>query len=157
MKRVFGLKKDKEPSTSIQDTSDRITKRGDNVEEKIKKLDADLNRYKEQIKKTRPGPAQEAVKARAIRALKQKRTYEGQREMLYDQIFNLDQAAYAAQELKDAQQTLKTYACLENLQEEMMDLIDVSNDIHESFGRSYYVPDEVDEDELLGQLAEQMF
>lgn len=45
------------------------------MEEKIKKLDAELTRYKEQIKKTRPGPAQEAVKARAMRVLKQKRMY----------------------------------------------------------------------------------
>jgi len=51
----------------------QITKRGDTVEDKIKKLDAELSRYKEQIKKTRPGPAQEAVKARAMRVLKQKR------------------------------------------------------------------------------------
>jgi charged multivesicular body protein 5 len=51
----------------------QITKRGDTVDEKIKKLDVELNKYKEQIKKTRPGPAQEAVKARAMRILKQKR------------------------------------------------------------------------------------
>lgn len=51
----------------------QINKRGDTVEEKIKKLDAELARYKEQLKKTRPGPAQEAVKARAMRVLKQKR------------------------------------------------------------------------------------
>jgi len=51
----------------------QITKRGDTVEDKIKKLDVELNRYKEQIKKTRPGPAQEAIKARAMRVLKQKR------------------------------------------------------------------------------------
>lgn len=43
------------------------------MDEKIKKLDVELNRYKEQIKKSRPGPAQEAVKARAMRVLKQKR------------------------------------------------------------------------------------
>lgn len=43
------------------------------MDEKIKKLDAELSRYKEQIKKTRPGPAQEAIKARAMRVLKQKR------------------------------------------------------------------------------------
>lgn len=43
---------------------------------KIKKLDVQLHRYKEQIKKTRPGPAQEAVKARAMRVLKQKRVYD---------------------------------------------------------------------------------
>lgn len=51
----------------------QINKRGDSVEEKIKKLDAELARYREQLKKTRPGPAQEAVKARAMRVLKQKR------------------------------------------------------------------------------------
>nr|GMC96095.1 charged multivesicular body protein 5 [Ipomoea batatas] len=111
MKRVFGVKKDKEPPPSIQDASDRINKRGDTVDDKIKKLDAELARYKEQIKKTRPGPAQEAVKARAMRVLKQKRMYEGQRDMLYNQTFNLDQVAFASEGIKDAQQTV----CLMNL------------------------------------------
>uniref|UniRef100_M8AJ15 Uncharacterized protein n=1 Tax=Aegilops tauschii TaxID=37682 RepID=M8AJ15_AEGTA len=46
---------------------------GGHVDEKIKKLDAELARYKEQIKKTRPGPAQESVKARAMRILKQRK------------------------------------------------------------------------------------
>lgn len=45
------------------------------MDEKIKKLDAELLRYKEQIKRTRPGPAQEAIKARAMRILKQKKMY----------------------------------------------------------------------------------
>ena len=53
----------------------QINKRGDTVDEKLKKLIAELSRYKEQIKKTRPGPAQEAIKARAMRVLKQKRMY----------------------------------------------------------------------------------
>ena len=53
--------------------NDQINKRGDSVDEKIQKLDAELTRYKEQIKRTRPGPAQEAIKARAMRVLKQKR------------------------------------------------------------------------------------
>ncbi|XWS65380.1 hypothetical protein CRYUN_Cryun05aG0107800 [Craigia yunnanensis] len=105
MKRVFGIKKDKEPPPSIEDASDRINKRGDSVDEKLKKLDSELSRYKEQIKKTRPGPAQEAIKARAMRVLKQKRMYEGQRDMLYNQTFNLDQVAFASEGLKDAQQT----------------------------------------------------
>jgi len=73
MKKIFGAKKNKDPPPSIEDATERITKRGDTVDEKIKKLDAELARYKEQIKKTRPGPAQEAVKARAMRVLKQRR------------------------------------------------------------------------------------
>ncbi|RAL51200.1 unnamed protein product [Cuscuta campestris] len=168
MKRVFGVKKNKEPPPSIQDASDRINKRGDTVDDKIKKLDAELARYKEQLKKTRPGPAQEAVKARAMRILKQKRMYEGQRDMLYNQTFNLDQVAFASEGIKDAQQTvtalksankelkgmMKTVKIqdIDNLQDEMMDLMDVSNEIQETLGRSYSVPDDIDEEELMGEL-----
>ncbi|XP_058079746.1 vacuolar protein sorting-associated protein 60.2-like [Magnolia sinica] len=38
------------------------------------------------------------------------------------------------------------------MQDEMMDLMDVSNEIQESLGRSYGVSDDIDEDELLGEL-----
>lgn len=51
----------------------QITKRGDGVDEKIQKLDAELARYRDQMKKTRPGPAMDAIKARAMRVLKQKK------------------------------------------------------------------------------------
>ncbi|MQL87224.1 hypothetical protein Taro_019763 [Colocasia esculenta] len=162
-----------------------INKRGEGVDEKIKKLDTELARYKEQIKKTRPGPAQEAVKARAMRVLKQKRMlvttlssihfcqYEGQRDMLFNQTFNLDQVAFAAEGLKDAQQTMsalksankelkgmmKTVKISDidvhthfSMQDDMMDLMDISTEIQESLGRSYNVPDDIDEEELLGEL-----
>ncbi|VVA97140.1 unnamed protein product [Arabis nemorensis] len=168
MKRVFGAKKNTEPPPSIQDASDRINKRGDSVEDKIKKLDVELCKYREQIKKTRPGPAQEAVKARAMRVLKQKKMYEGQRDMLYNQTFNLDQVSFAAEGLKDAQQTMtalksankelkgmmKTVKLqdIDNMQDEMMDLMDVSSEIQETLGRSYNIPDGLDEDDLMGEL-----
>ncbi|GLT88715.1 hypothetical protein SLE2022_067280 [Rubroshorea leprosula] len=168
MKKIFGVKKEKEPPPSIQDASDRINKRGETVEDKIKKLDAELSRYKEQIKKTRPGPAQEAIKARAMRVLKQKRMYEGQRDMLYNQTFNLDQVAFSAEGLKDAQETMSALKSankelkgmmktvkiqdIDNLQDEMMDLMDVSNEIQETLGRSYNVPDDIDEEDLMGEL-----
>ncbi|KAL0785707.1 hypothetical protein Bca101_001953 [Brassica carinata] len=79
--------------------------RGESVEDKIKKLDVELCKYKEQIQKTRSGPVQQALKARAMRLLKQKKMYEGQRDMLYNQTFNLDQVSFTAEGLKDAQQT----------------------------------------------------
>jgi len=138
------------------------------VDEKIKKLDVELSRYKEQLKKTRPGPAQEAIKARAMRVLKQKRMYEGQRDMLYNQTFNLDQVAFASEGIKDAQQTMtalksankelkgmmKTVKIqdIDSLQDEMMDLMDVSSEIQETLGRSYSVPDDIDEEDLMGEL-----
>jgi charged multivesicular body protein 5 len=36
------------------------------------------------------------------------------------------------------------------MQDEMTDLMDVSNEIQESLGRSYNIPDDVDEEELMG-------
>ncbi|KAI3507123.1 hypothetical protein L1887_21913 [Cichorium endivia] len=168
MKRVFGVKKDKEPPPSLNEASDRINKRGESVDEKIKRLDGELARYKEQIKRTRPGPAQEAVKARAMRVLKQKRMYEGQRDMLYNQTFNLDQVAFASEGIKDAQQTMSALKSankelkgmmktvkiedVDNLQDDMMELMDVSNEIQDSLGRSYNVPDDIDEEDLMGEL-----
>ncbi|KAF6150852.1 hypothetical protein GIB67_020935 [Kingdonia uniflora] len=147
---------------------ENIGKRGETVDEKIKRLDTELSRYKEQIKKTRPGPAQEAVKARAMRVLKQKRMYEGQRDMLYNQTFNLDQVAFAAEGIKDAQTTMtamkvankelkgmmKTVKLqeIDSMQDEMMDLMDVSNEIQESLARSYSVPDDIDEEDLMSEL-----
>ena len=41
---------------------------------------------------------------------------------------------------------------IDRLQDEMADLIDQSNDLSEVMGRSYNVPDEVDEDELEAEL-----
>ncbi|XP_022682346.1 vacuolar protein sorting-associated protein 60.1 [Setaria italica] len=168
MKKIFGAKKDKGPPPSIQDATERINKRGETVDEKIKKLDEELARYKEQIRKTRPGPSQEAIKARAIRLLKHKRMYEEQRNMLYNQTYNLDQVAFAADGLKDAQQTMNAMKAankelkgmmktvkiedIDNMQDEMTDLMDVSNEIQETLGRSYNIPDDVDEEELMGEL-----
>ncbi|KAI3783649.1 hypothetical protein L1987_42735 [Smallanthus sonchifolius] len=168
MKKVFGVKKDKTPPPSLNEASDRINKRGESVDEKIKRLDVELAKYKEQIKRTRPGPAQEAVKARAMRILKQKRMYEGQRDMLYNQTFNLDQVAFASEGIKDAQQTMSALKSankelkgmmktvkiqeIDNLQDDMMDLMEVSNEIQESLGRTYNVPDDIDEEDLMGEL-----
>ncbi|KAH0892193.1 hypothetical protein HID58_054622 [Brassica napus] len=79
--------------------------RGESVEDKIKKLGVELCKYREHIQKTRSGPVQQALKARAMRLLKQKKMYEGQRDMLYNHTFNLDQVSFTAEGLKDAQQT----------------------------------------------------
>ncbi|KAA8534592.1 hypothetical protein F0562_032149 [Nyssa sinensis] len=88
--------------------------------------------------------------------------------MLYNQTFNLDQVAFAAEGIKDAQQTMSALKTankelkgmmktvkiedIDNMQDEMMDLMDVSNEIQESLGRSYSVPDDIDEEELMGEL-----
>ena len=41
---------------------------------------------------------------------------------------------------------------IDKLSDEMADLMGVSADIQESLGRNYAIPDNIDEDELLGEL-----
>jgi hypothetical protein len=55
----------------------------------------------------------------------------------------------ANKELKGMMKTVKLED-IDSLQDEMMDLMDVSNEIQETLGRSYNVPDDIDEEELMG-------
>eukprot|EP00898_Chlorokybus_atmophyticus_P008982 jgi/Chlat1/9085/Chrsp96S08366 len=171
MKRLFGAAKEKAPPPSLEDANSSLGSRGDTVDDKartVRKLDAQLAQYREQIKRTRPGPAQEAVKRRAMQVLKQKRLYEGQREQLYNQQFGLEQVAFAQQTMKDSQQQLTAMKAaakdlkgyqktmninkIEAMQDEMYDLVDYANEMNDVMGRSYGVPEDIDEDELLGEL-----
>jgi charged multivesicular body protein 5 len=70
------------------------------LDEKIRKLDEQLAKHRETIKKARPGPAQEAAKRRALVVLKQKRLYETQRDQLYNQQFNVEQTTFAMQSMQ---------------------------------------------------------
>ncbi|XP_023759579.2 vacuolar protein sorting-associated protein 60.2-like [Lactuca sativa] len=93
---------------------------------------------------------------------------EGQCDMLYNQTFNLDQVAFTSEGIKDAQQNMRTLKLankelkgmmktvkiqdIDNMQDEMMDMMDISSEIQESVGRSYSVLDDIDEDDLMGEL-----
>lgn len=142
------------------------------LDEKISKLDQQLLKHKDAIKKTR-GPAQEAAKRRALsvrvcemqhllcllstsradhsswspartsqendalfniakpsvthpvactvtpvfaQVLKQKRLYEGQRDQLYGQQFNMDQTTFVMESAKD---TVNTVQALKSASKEM--------------------------------------
>ena len=100
MRRVFGARKKKEPAPSLEDTTSSLNSRGENIDEKIRKLEGELSRFRDQLKRVK-GPAQAAIKQRALRVLKQKRMYEQQRDQLYNQSFNLEQVSFATQNIKD--------------------------------------------------------
>ena len=96
------------------------------MDKKIARLDQELNKYKEQMKKMREGPgkvcalvnmvamshphvmsvAQNAIKQKALRVLKQRKMYEAQRENLTNQSFNMEQTNFATQMLKDTKVTV---------------------------------------------------
>lgn len=58
------------------------------------------------MNKMREGPGKNSVKAKAMRVLKQKKMYEQQLDNLRGQSFNMEQANYAHQTLKDTHATV---------------------------------------------------
>lgn len=48
---------------------------------------------------------------------------------------------------------MKFFSEMQSMQDEMMDLMDISTEIQESLGRSYSVPDDIDEEELMGGMT----
>ena len=121
-------------------------------------MDAQLAKYKAQISKMRPGPSQDAVKRRALVILKQKRMYEGQREQLYQQSFNVENANFAAQNIKDNITQVQAMKAahkdfkkafkakeldidyIDDMQDDMMDMMEMTNEINESLGRGERPP-----------------
>ncbi|KAK9832560.1 hypothetical protein WJX84_002843 [Apatococcus fuscideae] len=100
MRRIFGSKKEKAPAPSIEEANGKLTTRGDVLDDKIRKLDEQLMKHKDVIKRAR-GPAAEAAKRRALQVLKQKRMLETQREQLYNQQMNMEQTSFAVQNMQD--------------------------------------------------------
>lgn len=167
MRRIFGTSGKKEPPPNLTDAIANIDSRGESIDKKIARLDAELVKYKDQMKKMKEGPGKNQLKQKALRILKQKRMYESQRDQLAQQSFNMEQSNLAIQGMKDIQTTVgamkmglksmkKEYKKLdidkiENLQDEMEDMLDLNNEIQEAISRQYDTPD-IDEADLEAEL-----
>jgi len=168
MNRIFGSSASKKPKPSLQDAISATDVRMSSIEVKIKKLDGELGRYKEQMAKLRNGPGKDAVQQRALRTLKQKRMYEAQLAQLAQQTFNMESAALTTENLRNTMATFdamkvankemqKQYGKIdidkiEAMHYDMEDMLEQSNEIQEIMGRSYAVPDEIDEADLEAEL-----
>ncbi|KAF9935538.1 hypothetical protein BGZ65_003260 [Modicella reniformis] len=138
------------------------------VEVKIRKLDAELLRYKDQMNKMRDGPAKNSVRAKAMRILKERKLYEGQRDQLQQQSFNMEQASFTTENLRNVATTVDAMRTanqamrqqykqfniekIEQMQDDMEEIMEQANEIQETLGRSYSVPDDINEDELDAEL-----
>lgn len=168
MNRIFGSSSSKKPKPTLQDAINATDARIASVEVKIKKLDGELFRYKEQMSKLRSGPGKNAIQQRALRVLQQKKLYEGQLSQLQQQTFNMESAALTTDNLRNTMATVdamkvankemrKQYGKIdidkiENMHYDMEELLEQANEIQESLGRSYAVPDEIDEADLEAEL-----
>ncbi|KAN0008938.1 hypothetical protein ACTFIV_009228 [Dictyostelium citrinum] len=167
MKRFFGVSNN-QPAPTLDEATKRIDNRMGQMDEKINKLNQELLAYDKQIKATRPGPAQNAIKQKAIRVLQQKKMYERQRDQMASTSFNMEQTKFATESMRD---TITTVSAMkqgakdmkaqlkhikiedvDDMQDEMQDLLDYNNEIQESLGRAYQTPDTLDESELEAEL-----
>ena len=170
MNRLFGgAGKKKAPPPNLTDAIANTDSRGESVEKKVAKLDLELKKYKDQMSKMKDGPSKNMIKQRALRTLKQKRHYEQQLEGLRSQSFNMEQANFATQQLKDTKTTVdamklsvkemkKEYKKvnidqIENLHDDMEDMLELANEVGETLGRAYGLPEDVDEDDLEAELS----
>eukprot|EP00117_Sycon_ciliatum_P024258 scpid72008/ scgid20401/ Charged multivesicular body protein 5; Chromatin-modifying protein 5; SNF7 domain-containing protein 2 &gt; Charged multivesicular body protein 5; Chromatin-modifying protein 5 len=168
MNRLFGSSKPKAPPPSLTDAVAGVEGRAESVDKKIQKLDAELLKCKNEMKKMRNGPAKERVKQRAMRLLKQKKTYENQHANLQQQSFNMEQQNFQIQNLKDTQSTVQAMKMgvkemkkeykkvdinqIEDLQDDMEDMMAMADEVQEAMGRSYGMPDDIDEADLDAEL-----
>jgi len=106
MDRLFGKGKPKAPPPDLNDCVNNLESRGESVDKKIARLEAELVKYKDQMKRMREGPSKNLVKQKAMRVLKQKKMYEGQRDQLMNQAFNMEQTNFSIQSLKDTKTTV---------------------------------------------------
>ncbi|KXN64542.1 hypothetical protein CONCODRAFT_45215 [Conidiobolus coronatus NRRL 28638] len=164
MNRLFGTSKPKAPKATLSTAIAGADLRIDSVEVKIRKLDAELIKYREQMSKMREGPAKNAVKQKALRVLKNKKQYEGQRDNIQQQVFNMEQTNFATENLKNTQVTVEAMReankemkksfknvnidKIESMQDELEDLLEEANLVQETLGRSYGLSEDIDEADL---------
>lgn len=174
MNRLFGTKSTV-PKPSLNDAVKNIDERVGSLDVKLSKLNSELSTYQQKISRMRDGPGKSALKQRALKLLRQRKQIEAQKDQLENQSWNMTQASMTTDNLqntmitidamKTANKQLKsTYGKIdidkiEALQDEMLDLIDKSNELQESLLTSYDVPDDISESELdaeLDALGEEM-
>ena len=140
----------------------------ESIDVKLAKLNAELTTYQQRMTKMRDGPGKTALKQKALKILQRRKMYEGQRDQLQQQSWNMEQASMMTDNLKNVMTTVDVMKTtnktlkqqygkididkIERMQDEMQDLMEMGNDIQESISRSYDVPEDVDETELDAEL-----
>merc|ERR1712232_1515585 len=168
MNRIFGGRKNQAPPPSLNDATQQADSRVERLDQKINQLETELRTIREQMKRVRPGPAQNSLKQRAMRVLKQKKMYEGQRDSLMGTIFNMEQANFTTQSLQDttimvsamkaANATMKQQFksididSVEDLYDDMAELMEENDMIQEAMSRSFSTPEDLDEADLEAEL-----
>lgn len=168
MNRLFGGGAPRKPKATIDDALGSNDTRVAAIDVKLSKVTAEVGGLQSRLQKMRDGPAKSALKQKALKVLKQRRMYEGQKDQLEAQAFNMEQAAMTTDSLRNVmvqydvmktanKQMKRDYGKvnvdkIDKMQDEMADLLDASNELQEALGRNYNIPDDVSESELDAEL-----
>lgn len=127
-----------------------------------------LGQFRDKMSRLANGPAKNVWRQKAMAVLKQKKMYEAQRDSLAQQNFNMEQAALTTDNLRNTMATVDAMRVankemkreygkvkidkIDKIYDEMEDLLEQAQEVQELMGRSYNLPDEIDEDELDAEL-----
>ncbi|KAJ2851121.1 Vacuolar protein-sorting-associated protein 60 [Coemansia brasiliensis] len=145
MNRIFGVSKNKTPKPTLNDAIKSTDARVSSVEVKIKELDGRLAAMSDRMRKMRDGPGKNVIKKQALQST----------------VFAMDNVKNTMttmQAMQDANKELKKqYKNIDvdkiyDIQDEMSDLMEQANEVQELMGRSYDLPDDIDEEDLEAEL-----
>ncbi|MCJ1314655.1 hypothetical protein MMC25_008337 [Agyrium rufum] len=167
MNRLFGAKK-AGPKPTLASAMSNVDTHVESLDVKLSKLNAELTTYQQKLSKMRDGPGKSALKQKALKLLQRRRQIESQKSQLEQQSFNMEQASMLTTNLQNTMTTVDAIKStnktlkqqygkididkIERMQDEMADLMEMGNEIQESLGRAYDVPEDVDEAELDAEL-----
>ncbi|RLV96577.1 Vacuolar protein-sorting-associated protein 60 [Spathaspora sp. JA1] len=168
MNRLFGSKSSSAPKPSLADAIKGIDDRVGSLDVKLAKINSELSTYQQKIARMKDGPGKSSLKQKALKLLRQRKQIEGQKDQLENQSWNMSQASMTTENLQNTMVTInamkttnkalkQTYGKinideLEDLQDEMLDLIEKSNELQDALSTSYDVPDDISESELDAEL-----
>ncbi|THD19179.1 Charged multivesicular body protein 5 [Fasciola hepatica] len=166
MNRLFGIGKPK-TTANLTDVAANVDERNETVEKKIGKIDAELRLITAQLSKMRDGPQKNMLKQKALRLLRQKKTYCHQSEQLANQSFNISNTDFALKSLQDTKTTVDAMKVTSkamkremkkinidqvfDVQDDLADMMYEADEIQDALGQNYATPD-VDESELEAEL-----
>ncbi len=138
------------------------------IDSQIAQCDTELRKISQQMKEHPEGFSKHLLQRKAKNILVRKKRYEQQAEELREKAFNMDSLASsvnAAEDMKviagvmksgtkELKKQLKKVDLdkVEDFQEELKDLIDMTEDVQAALSKNYDVPTDIDDDELNAQL-----
>jgi charged multivesicular body protein 5 len=172
MHRLLGTKS-REPkldaNAALNNAAFKANSRIETIDAKVATLNAELAALNSKMARMAPDSlGRQALKQKAKKVLMRRKQYEVLRDQQDAQVWNMEQTQNMADSMTNVRTTIAAMETaskemrkqfgkvdldkIERLQDEMADLMDVSNEIQETLGQSYDIPEDVDEAELDAEL-----